>query len=138
MKESRSVIIKAGPGWLLVAALTCLASCSSEPKLYLVKGTVTLDQQPVAEGDILFLSPDKDRGPDPGRIKAGQYELKTTAGKKRVEISAARIRPGGARGAGGEPVPEEYIPERYNIASELTADVAAQDGAQVDFALKSK
>jgi len=99
------------------------AGCSHEPQLYPVTGSITLDGQPLPEGDILFVSVDGARGPDPGKIKGGSYDLKTTAGEKRVEISAAKIRPGGARGAGGEPVPEEYLPARYNVESKLIVDV---------------
>ena len=118
--------------------LGCLAGCSNEPKVYVVKGAVTFDGQPVQEGDIMFSSPAGDRGPDAGKIKDGAYELKTTEGKKRVEISAAKIQPGGARGAGGEPVPEEYIPERYNSQSELTADVRPTPANVIDFKLQSR
>lgn len=110
--------------------------CSNEPRLYPVSGSVTFDGQPVESGDILFLSPAGDRGPDPAKIEKGKYALKTTAGKKRVEISASRIRPGGARGAGGEPVPEEYIPAKYNLESELTADVKEADDNVADFDLR--
>ena len=86
----------------------------------------------------MFVSPDGVRGPDPGKIKDGRYELKTTAGTKRVEISASKIRPGGARGAGGEPVPEEFIPPRYNAESQLTAEVKTVGENAVNFELKSR
>ncbi len=121
-----------------VVGLVLLGSCSREPKLYPVSGSISLDGQPVSDGDILFLSADGARGPDPGQIKNGKYELKTTAGSKRVQISVSKIRPGGARGAGGEPVPEEYIPARFNLESELTADVQKAAENVANFDLKSK
>lgn len=123
---------------LLATILGCATGCSNEPRLYVVKGKVALDGQAVPEGDILFASPAGDRGPDAARIKDGMYELKTTEGKKRVEISASKIRPGGARGAGGEPVPEEYIPERYNSQSELSAEVQPTAANDIDFDLRSQ
>ena len=86
----------------------------------------------------MFVSPDGSRGPDAGKIKDGKYAFQTTEGTKRVEISASRVRPGGARGAGGEPVPEEYIPPRYNLESKLTAEVTRSGANRFDFALESK
>lgn len=123
---------------IAVLAMFLPAGCSNEPRLYPVSGSVSLDGQPVAGGDILFISPDGVRGPDPGKIKDGNYALKTTKGKKRVEISASKIRPGGARGGGGEPVPEEYIPARYNMESKLNADVQPNDNNRFDFSLEGK
>jgi len=121
-----------------ILASLLIAGCSREPRLYLVRGFVSLDGQPVSDGDIMFVNPDGIRGPDAGKVKDGRYALKTTEGKKRVEISASKIRPGGARGAGGEPVPEEYIPARYNIESKLNAEVQASNANQCDFSLESK
>lgn len=129
-----------GKSGFLIAALATLliTGCSSEPRLYPVSGAISLDGQPVADGDIMFVSLDGVRGPDPGKIKDGNYALKTTEGKKRVEISASKIRPGGARGGGGEPVPEEYIPNRYNMESKLNADVQPNNKNRFDFALEGK
>ena len=143
-KASEIAGTKPGPGALRVdrplaiLAGLLLAGCSHQPRLYEVTGSVTFDGQPIPEGDLLFVTPDGTRGPDPAKITGGKYELKTTAGKKRVEISASKIRPGGARGAGGEPVAEEYVPARYNIQSELTADVQAKAKNTFDFELGSK
>jgi hypothetical protein len=129
-----------GRSEILVATLATLliAGCSGEPRLYPVSGSVSLDGQPVANGDIMFVSLDGVRGPDPSKIKDGNYALKTTKGKKRVEISASKIRPGGARGGGGEPVPEEYIPTRYNMESKLGADVQPNNKNRFDFPLEGK
>ena len=126
-------------GWPLpILAGLCIAGCSHEPRLHPVSGSITFEGQPIPDGDILFITPDGTRGPDPAKVLGGKYELKTTEGKKRVEISASKIRPGGARGAGGEPVPEEYVPARYNTQSELTAEVQAAAKNVFDFELKSK
>jgi len=123
---------------LAAVGVLAAAGCSNQPKLYPVSGTVTFDGQPVESGDILFISTAGDRGPDAAKIAGGKYALQTTAGTKRVEVSASRIRPGGARGAGGEPVPEEYIPARYNLESRLTAEVKAEGSNTFDFELHSQ
>ncbi len=122
---------------LCVAGLLC--GCEKGPKYYDVSGTISLDGRPLPEGDIIFSPMDSALGPEPGTIKNGNYSLKALEGKKRVEISASKIIPGSkVRGAGGEPVPEEYLPTRYNALSELSADVSPKGGNKFDFDLKSK
>jgi len=100
---------------------------------------VILDGEPLPSGNILFVPTDRSKGPEPSEIKEGEYELWAYEGQKRVEISAAKIIPGSKTcGAGGEPVPEEYLPERYNFMSELEATVAANDNNRIDFTLSLK
>ena len=124
---------------LFLLALFIGGGCSQEPRMYKVTGTVTLDDEPIQVGNIQFVPSDGVHGAEPGEIKNGKYELKAFEGKKRVEISASKIIPGSStRGAGGEPVPEEYLPEIYNAMSELTANVEPKDGASIDFKLSSK
>jgi hypothetical protein len=119
----------------LAAAVLPAHGCTRGPRTYPVSGTVTLDGQPLPEGEILFVPVDGSTGPDPGKVKDGRFELQARAGKKRVEVSAARILPGGARGAGGEPVPEEIIPDRYNTRSVLTAEVSPEGVNRFEFPL---
>jgi hypothetical protein len=106
--------------------------------MYPVRGVVTIDGQPLPEGNILLIPTNGIHGPEPGVIRDGKYDLKATEGKKKVEISASKILPNGARGAGGEPVPEEYLPQRYNMSSELTAEVSPSNNNVVNFQLQSK
>jgi hypothetical protein len=122
----------------LSLGLLLLLGCSSGPRMYKVAGTVTLDGRPLPDGDVLFVPLDKSLSPEAGKIKDGRFEFQAKEGKKRVEVSASRILPGGARGAGGEPVPEEYLPDRYNSASTLTAEVTRGGPNQFDFKLEGK
>ncbi len=56
-----------------------------------------------------------------------------------MEISASKIIPGSkTRGAGGEPVPDDYLPERYKAMIELKATVTANDHNRIDFQLSLK
>jgi len=101
---------------------------------------VTFDGTPLPEGDIVFHDADKKVGPDAGKIKDGKYSFPVKAGKKKVEINASRLEklPEGKKGAMGETeLPVDYIPERYNKNSELTAEVGSGK-SKFDFALKSK
>src|SRR5207253_625702 len=66
-------------GCLVILAGLSLAGCSHQPRLYDVSGSVTFDGQPIPEGDLLFITPDGTRGPDPAKITDGKYELKATA-----------------------------------------------------------
>jgi hypothetical protein len=104
-----------------------------------VTGTVTLDDRPLPAGEIIFVPDDKNQHPEPGRIANGRFELMAREGKKHVQISASKIIPGSkVRGAGGEPVAEEYIPERYNSATQLTYEVKPQAENVAEFKLNSK
>ena len=122
----------------LTAVLFSVTGCAKGPRVHTVRGTVSLDGAAVSEGDITFIPADPALGPTQGKIKDGRFEFLAVEGQNRVEISASKVRPGGARGAGGEPVPEEYIPERYNTASTLTADVGAGGASHYEFKLKGR
>jgi hypothetical protein len=118
------------------AVLAAAAGCDPGPRYHVVTGTVTLDGRPLEAGDILFADPGGAAGPDPGKVKDGAFEFRAKEGRRRVEISASRIIPGSkTRGAGGEPVPEEVVPDRYNVASELTAEVAPGGPNRFEFKL---
>ena len=112
---------------LTVLAMHTAGCGPSGPQTYPVTGTVTFKGEPVPEGEILLTPIEGDYGPEPGKIREGKFELRARAGQKRVEIRASRIIPGGALGAMGEPVAEDYIPGHYNWQSTLTAEVSADD-----------
>ena len=124
------------PGIVLVFVL--LAGCSQGPKYCDVSGTVTLDGQSVEDGDILFADVGGVLGPDAAKIKGGHFQAKVKEGKKRIEINAPKIIPGGAKGAGGEPVPEETIPTEYNTKSTLTEEVTVAGPNEFKFTLQSR
>jgi hypothetical protein len=124
--------------WCLFAAVaTAAVGCgSSGPREYEVTGTVTFDQQPVVDGDIIFVPEEKEFGPDAGKIVDGKYRAKVKAGKKRVVIQASRPVPG-KKGPMGEQAIEDYIPFRYSDRekTELRADVG-EGKTEHSFALK--
>lgn len=128
-------------GLLAILALSSLAGCSgSDParREYPVTGTVKFDGQPVETGSVLFRAVDGDQRGFSGAIQNGNYELKATAGKMKVQITATRIIPGKFQELNpGEksPVGEMYIPDRYNSQTELTAEVQPQKNT-IDFDLK--
>jgi hypothetical protein len=130
-------------GWTVFAAplLCCLAALSGcgpgGPKTVPVSGTVTFAGQPVADGEIAFRSADGATASWAGRIVAGRYAIRSTVGPKRVEIIAVRPKPGAKPKASGEGVINEmYIPDRYNLESELRAEVTAAGPNEFNFTLK--
>jgi hypothetical protein len=123
---------------LTVGLALAAAGCDRGAALYPVSGSVTLDGAPLPEGDILLVPADTSIGPEGGQIKDGKYNLKAREGKVQVQISASKIKPGGAKGAGGEPVAEEYIPAKYNVESTLSAEIKSSGENKFDFALESK
>lgn len=117
-------------GLLAILVLTSLAGCnrSNAKPEYPVTGTVKFDGKAVETGTVLFRAAEGDQRGFSGAIQNGNYELKATAGKMKVQITATRLIPGKFEELNpGEksPVGEMYIPARYNTLSELTAEVQA-------------
>ncbi|HEY1188199.1 MAG TPA: hypothetical protein VGE74_11110 [Gemmata sp.] len=112
---------------VLVGALVTAAGCggASGPKKMDVSGSVQLDGQPLAEGDIVFIPEDKTAGAEGGKIKDGKYKMQAREGKNKVEITATRVVPGKKGPMGTEDLLESIVPEKYNTKSTLSADVGS-------------
>jgi len=125
---------------LLLGAFGCfLPGCGGSGPLP-VSGTVTLDGQPLPSGDILFEPVDGTTSSDGGTIKDGKFSFTSKPGKMKVKIVALREAPGPPlKGAMGEPLPntQQYLPAKYNTATELTAEVKKGGDNKFDFALVS-
>jgi hypothetical protein len=121
---------------LVVATALVAGGCTDHgPARYRVQGSVRFDGQPVEKGEILFAPVDKGIAPDAGRIDQGRYEVLVKAGKKRVEIRASRPVVSGKPNPMG-PVYHDYIPERYNARTKLTAEVKPDGENRFDYELK--
>lgn len=135
-------------------SISTLSGCGgkSGPQRSSVKGKVTFDGQPVADGSIVFLPAQGVTGPSAGgEIRDGVYDIAEAGGPvpgaHRVEITATRTEgtenvagvdgaTGGASGGGSIPKVTMYIPPQYNLDSTLQADI--KSGANTfDFELKS-
>jgi hypothetical protein len=102
-----------------------------------VTGTVTLDDQPLAEGTIVFESEDGKTPAASGTISSGKYSLKVAPGPKTVRILATKASDKVDPAMGGAPK-VSIIPAVYNSQSTLKADVKAGKNNPFDFPLKSK
>jgi hypothetical protein len=111
-----------------------------------VSGQVTLDGQPIPNGEIRFIPTAGTVGPvSGGPIKDGAYTAKgkggVPLGTHQVEIRAYRAntksqgQAGAGSGEGG--AAEQYLDKRYNAQTTLTATIAADTETQ-DFQLTSK
>lgn len=110
-----------------------------------VQGRITLDGRPLESGTISFAP--LNAGPSTqGAIADGAYAIGRStgpaAGTYRVEIHS--MRPTGRRVPDndnpGETIEEvrNAIPDRYNVRSELRAEVKTGAGTPIDFALESR
>lgn len=116
---------------LLLAAM--FAGCSSKPAGGTVKGTVTLDGQPLVTGRILFVAVDQSTPSAEGTITAGQFEAVVPPGEKRIEIRSPKVT--GKKKMYDTPdsptvdTVVELLPAKYNVNSELkmTVDGTAQE-----------
>ena len=135
---------------LLVAslALVCAVGCGASSGLdkVVVSGTVTLDGQPIPNGEIRFIPAPGTTGPvSGGPIKDGAYVAKgkggVPLGEHTVEIKAYRAMakgPGQATSADSEGgAAEQYLDKRYNEQTTLKATIGADTETQ-DFQLTSK
>lgn len=116
---------------LLLAA--AFAGCSSQKSGGTVKGTITLDGQPVAAGQILFVSLDQSTPSAEGTITAGEFEALVPLGEQRVEIRSPKVT--GKKKMYDTPdsptidTVVELLPAKYNVNSELklTVDGSVQE-----------
>jgi hypothetical protein len=126
--------------------LVALSGCGSGIARVPIKGKVTLDDQPLAKGSILFVPMEGTTGvASGGDIINGEYQLTkdngAAAGWNRVEITA--MKKSGEKvpnplGKPGEMVELEVpaIAPRFNSASEMKHEV--KPGVDGDFKVFSK
>jgi hypothetical protein len=126
---------------LFAAGACVLAGCGQEasPESITVSGTVALDDTPVARGQIIFSDPSRQTRSSGGDIVDGKFTFDASPGSKRVEIIAMREVPGkmDTSNPGEErPLMEQYIPDKYNAESDLTAEVSPSN-TTFDFKLET-
>ncbi len=131
--------------FLLITGCGSSASEYQGPTRFPVTGKVTLDGQAVDGGVIAFVPLAEGQKPAGGVITAGNYAVPEPqgahAGQYRVEIrwskpTGKKIMDTQDTGAEIDEV-AEAVPERYNINSELTADVS-ETQTNFDFELRSE
>lgn len=128
---------------IAVGSAIFASGCSSEPRRQAVSGTVTFQGRPLESGSIEF-SPEADgKGSIGGAVVSkGKYEIPAAQGllpgRYKVSVSAAggKAEPGPDDAPGENKPQKELIPEKYNAATELRADVTSGGANQFPFDLK--
>ena len=128
---------------LLLAVGLLLDGCGQptsrpEAKKYPVRGTVTLDGQPMPEGSLYFKTI-ATGALDFASIKDGKFEGQAQEGDRRVEISCTKSEVQESGGMKTE-VQKELIPAKYNTdpSNTLQAAVSPKGPNQFTFELTSK
>lgn len=103
----------------------CGCGENSGPKMYGVRGTVSLDGTAITHGDVIFEAADGS-STEAGQIKDGKFEFRSRPGPKHVSIRASKKkygRPGiGPRGENFILV--RMIPKKYDLPqNRLKAEV---------------
>ena len=102
----------------------------------MISGTVAVEGQPLDEGFISFDPANGQGSAYGGEIRDGRFALECETGRKIVAIRASR--PSSRPGPDGGPDYEQYLPAKYNTASELTADIIANGPHQFSFDLNHR
>jgi hypothetical protein len=128
---------------VLLAVISIGCGQSSDLDKVVVRGTVTLDGQPIPNGELRFIPTNGTKGSiSGGPIKDGAYVAQgrggVPVGEHRVEIKAYRssTKPGQPVSPEGGPA-EQYLDKRYNEQTTLTAKIDASTETR-DFQLTSK
>jgi len=138
--------------WGVLLLIGCSGGGEGSPPRAAVKGTVTLDGQPLAKGVVNFVPQGETEGPmTTAPVEDGSYSLPEESGPlvgtHRVEIESRDL--GGMapddeqaiqklRQQGVKRLKVVKIPVAYNKRSQLTATVEADTENQFDFQLSSK
>src|SRR5262249_29649390 len=101
-----------------------------------VSGTVTFDNSPIADGDIIFEDPEGQITPAAGKIVNGEYTVTVAPGSKKVRIKAPKPPTKPDPVMGMNPI-EPLIPKEYNTETRLTVDLKTGKQEGVNFDLKS-
>jgi len=131
---------KLGAALVLLAGMALVSGCSSSIPKHKVTGSVEIDGQPVAEGQLAFQPTDSKLPAEGATVKDGKYSANLAPGSYKVKLTATKkvpLAPGEATGTPGEKDKlVSIVPDHYNDQNPLTAEV--KGAGEIDFKLTSK
>lgn len=125
---------------LLVLALVPVSGCGSRSDGRItIQGTVTLDDKPLSEGQVVFVPVDPVLGAAGGTIVSGSFAVTTYRGPHRVEVYSVKEQLRAGNEKDEQPFMDlvNVIPARYGEKTTLTCDVKTPDDRPV-FKLTSR
>ena len=111
---------------MIGAILGCGDSSKERKKLeeVAVKGVITIKDKPVADGEIYFIV--SGYAPTIIPVRNGEYTGTAKVGTNRVEIRSWKDGPPLSTDPTNKPTKLNTIPQEFNDASKLTAEVASK------------
>ncbi|MGE0759395.1 MAG: hypothetical protein AB7F89_21185 [Pirellulaceae bacterium] len=127
--------------YLVALCLSSLSGCAPDgPVTYPVSGEVKVDGEPLKDGLVVFRDKDGQLSSHAIQILDGSYALRSTAGAKRIEITAYRETGQFSQPDPNEPatpVMQQYIAPHFNSDTTLEVEVGPDKDNRFDFAVKS-
>lgn len=129
----------------LLALCVVLAGCKSEAKRYRVTGSIKYKGEPLKNGTITFRSIDGQHTAA-GTIVNGEYDIPEVSGLPAAKYQVT-IGSGDPKASGWKPgempgdstavaASKDLLPSKYNVNTELSAEVKAQERNEINFDLK--
>ena len=129
---------------IVVVCLMFGAGCGApKPMGDTLKGTVTLDGQPLAKGRVNLVPTDGIGSSAGSEIVDGKFEMRIHSGPKLVEITSDKVT-GKQKAYPDDPASPEFdivtqiLPAKYNSKTELKVDVKIGEPTEATFALESE
>lgn len=131
---------------VLLIIIGCLSmtfgGCSKKSEQFEIRGQVTYQGQPIADGKILFMPIDESRPQAIAKIVDGEY---VTASPGGVFVGEYKVQVFGYRGngkiqdlgelyGGKQEQQVQYVPAKFNQETELTVDISSEE-SEYDFEL---
>lgn len=117
----------------VIAGALAVAGCARRDSIPVVSGRVTYDGKRIDDGAVYFVDAASENVGGFSRIQAGSYRAAVKPGRWAVRITANR-RVAGKTDETGIPLVEQYIPTRFNDATELEATI--ESSRRLDWSLE--